>query len=126
PERMAAIGSLNESPLHAALKRHVAPPGSRLEVVVDGYVVDVVADGLLLEVQTGNFGAMRTKLGALLPVHRLRLVLPIASRRWIVKRHADGSVNRRRSPKRGSAHHLFGELVALPTLMAHPNFELEV
>lgn len=123
---MAAIGSLNESPLHAALKRHVAPPGSRLEVVVDGYVVDVVADGMLLEVQTGNFGAMRAKLGALLPTHRLRLVLPIASRRWIVKRHPDGSLNRRRSPKRGSEHHLFAELVAVPTLMAHPNFEVEV
>src|SRR5690606_36601267 len=52
PERMAGIGSLNESPLHAALKHHVAPPGSRFEVLVDGYVVDVVADGMLLEVQT--------------------------------------------------------------------------
>lgn len=126
PGRVAGIGSLNESPLHAAVKRHVAPPGSRFEVEVGGYVVDVVANGLLLEVQTGNFGAMRAKLGALLPEHRLRVVLPIAGRRWIVKRHDDGRIDRRRSPKRGSPRHLFEELVALPTLLAHPHFELEV
>ncbi len=124
--RVAGIGSLNESPLHAALKLHAAPPGSRFEVEVDGYVIDAVADDLLVEVQTRNLGAMRAKLGALLPEHRVRLVLPVADRRWIVKLHADGRIDRRRSPKRGSPLHLFAELVAVPTLLAHPNFELEV
>jgi hypothetical protein len=124
--RVAGIGSLNESPLHAALKLHAAPPGSRFEVVVDGYIVDAVAGDLLVEVQTRNFGAMRAKLAALLPKHRVRLVVPIAGRRWIVKVHADGRIDRRRSPKRGDPLHLFAELVALPVLLAHPNFELEV
>jgi hypothetical protein len=124
--RVAAIGALNESPLHAALKRHVAPPGSRFEVDVDGYVVDVVSGDLLLEVQTRNFGAMREKLSALLPGHRVRLVLPVADRRWIVRLHDDGHTDRRRSPKRGNPLLLFAELVSLPLVLAHPNFELEV
>lgn len=123
---MAGIGSLNESPLHAALKRHAAPPGSRFEVDVGGYVVDAVAGDVLVEVQTRNLGAMRTKLGALLPEHRVRLVLPIADRRWLVKLHDDGRIDRRRSPKRGTPHQLFAELVAMPTILAHPHFELEV
>ncbi len=123
---MSAIGSLNESPLHAALKELAAPPGSRFEVPVDGYVIDAVHDGLLIEVQTANLGSMRVKLAALLPVHRVRLVLPVASTRWLVKHHPDGSIERRRSPKRGRPEHLFAELVALPDLLAHPNLELEL
>lgn len=123
---VVGIGALNESPLHAALKLAAAPPGSRFEVQVGGYVVDAAADGLLVEVQTRNFGAMRAKLAALLPEHRVRLVMPIAGRRWIVRLHADGTVDRRRSPKRGVLLGVFAELVALPMLLGDPNFELEI
>jgi hypothetical protein len=123
---VAGIGSFNESLLHAALKVHAAPPGSRFEVEVGGYIVDALADDLVVEVQTRHLGAMRTKLAALLPEHRVRLVFPVAERRWIVRLHADGHIDRRRSPKHGRPLDLFGELVALPTLLAHPNFELEV
>lgn len=120
------IGSLNESPLHAALKELVAPPGSRFEVALDGYVIDAVADDLLIEVQTSNFGAMRTKLAALLPEHRVRLVLPVAATRWLVKHHEDGRRERRRSPKRGDAALLFAHLVYGPELFAHPHLEIEL
>ncbi len=122
----STIGSLNETPLHAELKRRLAPPGSRFEVDVDGYVVDAVADGLLIEVQTRNVAAMRQKLGALLPEHRLRLVLPVAEAKWIVRCLPDGGHTRRRSPKRGRVEDAFRELVSIPDLLAHPNFEVEV
>src|SRR5688572_19384320 len=84
---VSSIGSLNESDLHAALKRYSAPPGSQFEVELGGYVIDALHDDLLIEVQTRNFGAMRTKLAALLPEHRVRLVLPVAAKRWLVKHH---------------------------------------
>jgi len=122
----SAIGSLNETPFHAALKRALAPTGSRFEVEVDGYVVDVVAGDLLIEVQTRNVAGMRAKLAALLPEHRLRLVLPVAERKWIVRCFEDGSSARRRSPKRGRPEDVFRELVSIPELLAHPNFEVEV
>lgn len=122
----SAIGSLNETPFHANLKRAVAPAGSRFEVAVDGYVVDVVADGLLIEVQTRNVAAMRSKLAALLPGRRVRLVLPVAQRKWIVRCFDDGRRERRRSPKRGRIEDVFRELVSIPDLLAHPGFELEV
>jgi len=122
----SAIGSLNETPFHAALKRAVAPPGSRFEVDVDGYVVDAVHNDLLIEIQTRNVAGMRPKLAALLPGHRLRLVLPVAQRKWIVRCFDDGTRSRRRSPKRGRAEDIFRELVSIPELLAHPNFEVEV
>ena len=120
---MTAIGGLNETPLHAALKRAVAPDGASFEVTIDGYVIDVVHEDLLIEVQTRNLGGMRDKLARLLEGHRVRLVLPVTQHAWIVKRPAG---TRRRSPKRGHPVDVARELVAIPHLLGHPNLEIDV
>jgi hypothetical protein len=123
------LTTYNESALHAALKEWAAGPGARFEVEVDGYVVDVVqAGGELVEVQTRNLGSIRTKLTLLAGSHSLRLVYPIASQKWIIRRdpHGDGFLSRRRSPIRGTIYHLFYELVRFPHLLAEPNISLDV
>lgn len=122
---VSAIGSLRETPFHAALKAHVAPVGSAFEVPVDGYIVDVVAPGLLIEVQTRSVGKLRPKLAVLLPCHRLRLVIPLAENRWIERRQPSGPITRRRSPKHAGLLHLFAELVGIADVLAHPNLEIE-
>ena len=121
-----AIGDLNESPLHAALKRALAPPHARFEVTVAGFVIDAVCGDLLIEVQTRQVGKLRPKLARLLPQHRVRLVIPVAAERWIVRRGADGEIGRRRSPKRADLLDALAELVGIPTLLDHPNLEFEV
>jgi hypothetical protein len=125
---MPQIGRLNEKPLHAALKAAYARPQDRFEVPVDGYVVDIVRGDLLVEIQTGNFTAIKTKLANLLHDHRLRLVYPIAKEKYIVKPDGgqESGFTRRKSPKHGRLEHLFAELVRIPHLLAHPNFSLEV
>jgi hypothetical protein len=125
---MTALSTYRESSLHAALKAAYARPGDRLEAAVDGYVIDIVRDGLLIEIQTGNFTAVKTKLRRLLPNHNTLLVYPIAQAKWIVRVAADGVtvISRRKSPKRGRHLDLFQELVRLPTLLQHPHFELEI
>lgn len=120
-----AIGDLNESPLHASLKRSLAPLGSRFEVRLAGYVIDAVHDDILIEVQTRQVGKLRPKLTNLLAAHRVRLVIPVASERWIVRRGSDGG-KRRRSPKRAGMLDALAELVAIPHLLDHPNLEVEV
>jgi hypothetical protein len=121
------IGTLQETSLHHDLKHWCARPGDRLEVVVDGYEIDVVGEERLLEVQTGNFGAMTGKLKALLPYHRVELVYPIARERWICRVDGrDRPVSRRKSPKRGRIEDLFGELLRLPEVATHENFSLRV
>jgi len=120
------INILNERPLHAAIKQWIAQPGDRLESLVDGYIIDVVRGDLLIEVQTGNFGAIRDKLADLSARHPVRLVHPIAAEKWIVTRPADGAERRRKSPRRGSLEDVFQELVHLPDLMAEEDFSLEV
>lgn len=125
---MAGIGQLNEKPLHAVLKAACAQPGDRFEVPVDGYVIDIVRDDLLVEIQTANFAAIKTKLAKLLREHRLRLIYPIAREKWILKlpQGNGDTASRRKSPKKGRLEDLFWELVRIPHLMAHPNFSLEV
>ncbi len=122
------IGTLGEKSLHAALKQWYARPGDTLETRIDSYVVDIVRDDLLIEIQTRNFTAMKSKLDALLDKHSVRLVHPIAQERWIVRLDANGKTNlsRRKSPRRGNVYHLFDELVRIPHLITHPNFTLDV
>jgi hypothetical protein len=122
------IGTLNEKPLHAALKAWYARPGDRLEVEVEGFVVDVVRGDLLVEIQTGSFASIKRKLVTLVADHSLRLVYPVARDRWIVKvaAEASGRPGRRKSPRHGGFVDLFAELVSFPGLIANPNFSLEV
>jgi hypothetical protein len=58
----------------------------------------------------------------------VRLVLPVALEKWIVRVGPDGESlpGRRKSPKRGAVASVFRELVSIPHLFAHPNFSLEV
>ncbi|OQX62058.1 MAG: hypothetical protein B5M51_06630 [Anaerolinea sp. 4484_236] len=125
---MSGIGTLNEKPLHAALKEWYACPGDQFEVPVDGFVIDIVQDDLFVEIQTGNFASIKSKLNKLARSHRVRLVYPIAQEKWIVKlpKDGDGEITRRKSPKRGRVEDLFWEIVSFPQLLAIPNFSLEV
>lgn len=125
---MNAIGSLNETELHAAVKEWYATPDDRLEVEIGGFVIDLLrADGELVEVQTANFGHLRAKLAALLPDHPIRVVYPVAQEKWIIKVDVAGEiVSRRKSPKAGRVETLFSQLVYIPHALAHPHFRLDV
>ena len=125
---MTQIGSLNEKPLHAALKEWYAGPGDRFEVSVDGFVIDIVRGNLLVEIQTKNFASIKRKLKTLTADRPVLLVHPVAREKWIVKpaAGADGKASRRKSPKQGRWDQVFEELVSFPGLLAHPNFSLLV
>src|SRR4030095_6511748 len=125
---MSRIGLLNEKPLHASLKQWYARPGDRLEVPVDGFVIDIVRDDLLIEIQTRNFAAINSKLRTLTRSYRVRLVYPVVQEKLIVRlaNGKGGIAVRRKSPKRGRLEDLFWELVSIPQLLSHPNFSLEV
>ena len=140
---MSGIGLLNEKALHASLKQWYARPGDRFEVPVDGFVIDIVRDDLLIEIQTRNLAAISSKLHRLTRTHEVRLIYPIVTEKWIVKsgsresrsgstqrrkerRDAESANARRKSPKRGRLEDLFWELVSIPQLLSNPNFSLEV
>jgi hypothetical protein len=109
------------------LKRWCAQPGDRLEVPVDGFIVDIVHGDLLIEVQTQNFSAIKRKLERLAANHPVRLVYPIPYEKWVVRQEQDGTpIGRRRSPKRGCFEDVFEELVSIPELPKHHNFSMQI
>ena len=116
------IGTLGESSLHAALKLEMSAPGDRFEVPVGGFVVDILRGDTAIEIQTGNFAAMGSKLDHLLGDFHVHIVHPIALDSWIERLDHP----RRKSPKHGCLHDLFGELASVPTLLDHPNLTIEV
>jgi len=121
------INTFNENPLHKGLKEWAAGPDAEFEVPLEGYIIDAIVDGVLIEVQTRNFNAMRKKLWTLVESHPVRLVHPVSYEKWIVRINPEGEqLSRRKSPKRGRLEEVFAELVTFPQLMAERNFSLEV
>jgi len=118
-----AIGTLNEKPLHADLKRWYAEPGDRIEVPVNEFTVDIVRGDLLIEIQTGNLSRIKRKLTKLTASHAVRLVYPVSRDVWIVRHPGKG---RRKSPRHGSMDSVFEEFVSIAPLLAHPNFSFQV
>jgi hypothetical protein len=115
------IGTLREKSLHADLKNWYH------EELVDGFHIDIKRDGLLIEIQTKNFSAMKKKLGKLLSKHPVLLVHPIASQKWIIKRNLKGKlIGKRKSPKKGRAEDIFLELIRIPDLVNHPNLSFDI
>jgi hypothetical protein len=108
--------------LHAGLKEWLRRPGDQVESPVGEFVVDIVRGDLLIEVQTGSFAAMGRKLDHLLGDHRILLVHPVAVECWLLR---EGMADRR-SPRRGDVFSIFDELVSIPTLLDHPNLEIEL
>lgn len=124
---MNSIGTLQETSLHAALKDWYAGSGGQAETEIDGYLIDLVREDELVEIQTGSFGAIKTKLKRLLADHQVRLVYPVARERWVVRQNRRGrQVARRKSPKRGRLEDIFDELVRIPHLASSPSLTLEV
>jgi hypothetical protein len=121
------IGTLQETSLHASLKEWYLQPGDRLEVMVEGFIIDIVRGEILIEIQTRNFSAIKRKLQYLVDKYPLRLVYPISKERWLINSTGDpnGEIKRRKSPHRAEMVDLFIELVRLPDLVTHENFSLE-
>ncbi|KAA3647763.1 MAG: hypothetical protein DWQ07_01920 [Chloroflexi bacterium] len=121
----SSIGTLKESSRHAALKEHFSQPGDEIETQVEGYVIDVKRGNTLIEIQTGSFSNIKAKLNKLLPEYPVRMIYPIAKARWVQRINKKGKqVSRRKSPKKGRVEELFRELLRIPSVATHPNFQL--
>ena len=118
---------MTEYSLHVGIKEWYSVVGDQVEVKVDNFIVDVVRDGLLIEIQTRNLSAIKKKLKKLLLTNRIRLVYPISKVKWIVYVSKSGEfVKKRKSPKRGKIFDLFIEMVYLSDLINEKNFSFEV
>ncbi len=118
---------MNELALHSEIKKVYSLPGDQFEVKLGNYVVDILRENLIIEVQTKNFSALKEKLQALTEKHRVRIVYPLPERKYITHVTKDLAVlNTRKSTKKGRLTDLFRELVMIPHMIGVENFSLEV
>jgi len=121
------IGTLAEMSLHAGIKEWYGRDGDRFEVPLDGYFIDIVRGEQLIEIQTGNFTALKKKLPDLLTTHSVHLLYPLAAEKWIVRQTEAGDpVSRRKSPKKEQWLDIFHELVRIPHLLDHPRLQISL
>ena len=117
-----------ETSLHRQLKEIYADGESQLEAPLEKFRIDVVCGGELVEIQHGSLAAIRDKVAKLLKTHRVLVVKPIVSCKWIVRQDSPGGrvLSRRRSPKQGVVLDLFHELIYFTRVFPHANLSLEV
>jgi hypothetical protein len=114
--------------LHIALQEYYAGADGATEAQLDGYRVDVLRGGVVYEVQTGSFGAIRRKVEDLAQRHPVVVVFPVAQQKIIVKL-APGTgeiLSTRRSPRRGTAWDVVEHLPYLAESLRHENLSLEL
>jgi hypothetical protein len=116
-----------ETSLHRQLKALYAHGDARLEVPLDDYRIDVVADGRLVEIQHGKLAAIRDKIGRLLERHQVTVVKPLIARKTVVRLDGPGGLvlGQRLSPRRCRPLDLFHELVYFTRVFPHPRLTLE-
>ncbi len=116
-----------ETSLHRQLKEIYADADARLEVPLEGFRIDVMCDGELIEIQHGSLAAIRRKVDKLLAAHRVLVVKPLVVRKRLIRQDAKGGrvISRRLSPKRGGVLDLFDELIYFTRVFPHPNLALE-
>jgi hypothetical protein len=123
----SGIGGLNESSLHREMKARYGAGGAT-EAEVGGFVCDAVgSDGRAVEIQTGNFAALKTKIPALLSRGAVLLVYPAIVTKYIELYAEDGTlIRRKKSPKKGGPWDIFGELIYAPGLVALAGLTVEI
>lgn len=117
------FGTLQEKTVHAVMKLAYEPDEDFHEVPVEGYIADIYRDGHITEIQNGNFGKLRPKLTAFLPLYPVTVVLPIPHFKWLIWMDEESGElsEKHKSPVTGNAYHAFPELYKIKTFLKEPN-----
>lgn len=117
------FGTLQEKTLHAVMKLYYEPDEDFHEVPVEGFIADIYRDGRIIEIQNGNFGKLRPKLAAFLPLYPVTVVLPIPHFKWLIWMDEESGAlsEKHKSPVTGNAYHAFSELYRIKNFLKDPN-----
>lgn len=117
------FGTLQEKSVHAVMKLAYEPDEDYHEVPVEGYIADIYRDGRIIEIQNGNFGKLRPKLAAFLPLYPVTVVFPIPHFKWLIWMDEESGElsEKHKSPVTGSAYHAFPELYKIKPFLKDPN-----
>ena len=122
------IETINESSLHASLKKMFCKDNASTEIKLGKYICDIVChDGKVIEIQTANFSKMKEKLNVLIKNHVVEIVYPILVNSYIKMLNADGSERSfNKSRKHGSVFQTCREISSIRHLIDQKNLKLKI
>jgi hypothetical protein len=122
------FSTYNESSLHRTLKIWYAERSNgKTEQEVEGKICDIVAEnGEIIEIQTGSLAKLAAKIALLAPRHKMRVVYPLVTEKYIELYDEAGTLLlKRKSPKKRGIYSIFRELTGIYPWLCHENFSLE-
>jgi len=117
-----------ETALHRELKEFYCDDAKAREVQVQGYRVDALVDGAVIEIQQASLAALRRKVKVLLTTHPVVVVKPLSALKTIIrlKRRNGPIASKRTSPQHATVYDVFHELVHFVDVFPHPRLTLDV
>ena len=122
-----SIGTKQEKTIHKVLKFYLVDDAKYHEIKIDNYFIDVYKDGMIYEIQTKSFNAIKNKLSNLLINHEVTIVYPLTIEKHIYIEDDNGELLRKRkSPKTGSPLIICSELYKIKSLLKSNNLHLMI
>ncbi|MCR5626634.1 MAG: hypothetical protein K6F99_04895 [Lachnospiraceae bacterium] len=122
------IGTLSEKLTHRLIKNFLTCDTKYHEVGLGNYVADVYDGDHIYEVQTRNFGKLKSKLSTFLDIAPVTVIYPVTVNNelnWIDPESGEIK-EKRKSGKHGKASDIFKELVFIRDFMQDPNLDFWV
>ena len=129
PDRSKGIGTYSEKRLHRILKSLYAGVDCQ-EIPVGDYVADVLCDGVITEVQTGDFRKYLSKLRYYLDAteYKIRLVIPLISEKMLIRMDEETGevIRKKRSPLKKGFFHGLAALYPIREILPSDRVEIDV
>ncbi len=123
------IGTLSEKTVHAVVKNYYEPDEDHQEIPVEGKCADIYTEeDRIIEIQTGNFSRLKSKLPVFLPDYDTTVILPVPDRRRIIwidpETGEESGVGAYRSAL--APWPAFKELYTIREYLSHPNLHVRI
>lgn len=117
-----SIGTKQERTLHQYLKYYFCNDTAFHEQKCHGYIVDILKDNQIIEIQTSSFNVMRKKLEDLLEIYPITIVYPIIVEKMIHNYDENGCLTSiKKSPKKEHPFKIGRELYKINYLLNNKN-----
>ena len=120
------IGTLSEKLIHKTLKYYIEPDESNHEIKYGAFVADIMKDGEITDIQSASFQYLRRKLSVFLPSAKVTLVCPIQFEKYITTYSADGSFERKKSPRHKGLSDVAIELYKIKEFLGNENLTVKL
>ncbi len=118
----ASIGEYQEKAIHFILKNYFENDSDKMEVKIDGMVMDILNEEGIIEIQTKSFDRLRNKLDKFLDNYSFTIVYPLINSKKITWMNSENEADyNRKSPLHMNVFNSFRELYKIKKYLKHKN-----